>query len=280
MSISNGYVTRTDFLNWITPPSETVVAHTADDAVVDSIIESSSRLIDQITRRTFYPIIETRYFDVPNEHPSDLWLDYNDLLALTTLTNGDATAIASTDYILHDKNRTPYYKVSLRDVSTIDWELNSSNSADQVISILGTWGYHDDYSHAWEAVTTISEDLDISETGVDMTSVARMGVGSIIKIDSEIMIVSVVGTLTTTIMKRGDNGSTAAIHSSGATVYLWKPVQPIVQACQLICTSVYHKRYGENTESATTITAAGVVLTPRDIPEIAHQTLVRYMRLV
>jgi len=277
VTITNGYITRTEFLNWITPPSETVVAHTADDAVVDSIIEKVSRYIDKVTCRHYYPMIETRYYDVPSS--SELEFD-DDLLALTKLTNGEGTEITSTNYVLHLRNRTPYYKVSIMDTSTVTWEESAAGSAEQVIQVLGIWGYHDTYAQAWEAITTITEDLDISETEIEMTSVTRLGVGSITKIDSEVFITSSVGTLKHNVMKRGDNGSTAAVHTSGATVYLWKPISPIQQACTLISGSLYHQRYGSNVESVATVTAAGIVLAPRDVPEIAHTILHTYVRIV
>jgi hypothetical protein len=276
MTIINGYITRTEFLNWITPPSQTVAANTADDAVVDSIIEAVSRYIDDKTCRHFYPLIETRYYDVPS---GALEFD-DDLLALTTLTNGDSTAIASTDYVLHLRNRTPYYKVSIMDTSTVSWEESAAGSSEQVIQVLGTWGYHNQYYQAWEAITIITEDLDISETGIDVASVARLGVGSIYKIDSEVFITSAVGALTNTVMKRGDNGSTAATHTNGATVYLWKPISPIQSACYQICDNLYKKRFGTNVNSVATVTGAGVVLSPKDIPDIAAAILRNYTRIV
>ncbi len=276
MTIRNGYISRTEYLNWMTPPSQTAVANTADDAVIDSIIEQVSRLIDQITSRHFYPNIETRYFDVPS---GDLILD-DDLLAVTTLTNGDAEVLTTTDYILREKNFTPYWKVAMKDISTKTWEDNSSGSSEQVISLLGTWGYHDDYAQAWEAVTTLAEDIDISELPWDLTAVTRLGVGSILKVDSEIVIVSSIATLTCTMMKRGDNGSTAATHSNGATIYLWKPIPPIVNACYQIVHNIYKRRFGENVNSVATVTGAGVVISPKDIPDIASKIMSQYTRLV
>lgn len=42
--------------------------------------------------------------------------------------------------------------------------------------------------------------------------------------------------------------------------------KPIKQACIMIVTSLYLSRFGNNTEGAATITGAGVVITPKDIP--------------
>jgi hypothetical protein len=71
--------------------------------------------------------------------------------------------------------------------------------------------------------TTINEDLDNSETGVDVATGTSLYFkeGDIIKVDSELMYVSDPGTgnsITTVI--RGFGGSTAAAHSNGAALTL------------------------------------------------------------
>lgn len=64
---------------------------------------------------------------------------------------------------------------------------------------------------------TIAEDLDTSETGVDVASGNGdyLKAGDVLKIDSELMYVSSVATDTATVI-RGFGGSTAASHSNGA----------------------------------------------------------------
>jgi len=52
------------------------------------------------------------------------------------------------------------------------------------------------------------------------------------------------------------------------------------QAVEDIAVTAYKRRFGENTESAATVTAAGVVLTPRDIPMSAWRVINRYRKLI
>ena len=138
--ITNGYTTRQAMLDLL----RVNVTDKIDDDVLDSLITAASRYIDGETRRTFYARTETRYFSVPDrEQQSDtrkLWLD-DDLLTITTLTNGDATVLTSADYNLLPRNETPKYAIQLKDSSDVIWEVNSSSSAEFVISIAGTWGY-------------------------------------------------------------------------------------------------------------------------------------------
>ena len=66
---------------------------------------------------------------------SVLWLGDADLLAVTTLTNGDGTAINSTSYWLEPRNKPPYHYVRLR--SDEAWAFDS----DGEVSVNGTWGF-------------------------------------------------------------------------------------------------------------------------------------------
>lgn len=52
----------------------------------------------------------------------------------------------------------------------------------------------------------------------------------------------------------------------------------IKMAVEEIVVNVYEKRFGVNTTGAATITGAGVVITPKDIPDTAWRTIERYKR--
>jgi hypothetical protein len=75
--------------------------------------------------------------------------------------------------------------------------------------LVGVWGYRDDSQSAG----TLAEALDASETGVDVTNSAAIGVGSIIKVDDERMIVTDKSMLTT-----GQTLLTTALTASDASV--------------------------------------------------------------
>lgn len=193
MTISNGYCTLDEFKKHLT-----ITTYDADDdAAIENIIEGSSRLIDNLAGRWFYPKTETRYFDVPAGR--EIELD-EDLLTVTTLTNGDDTVITSTYYSLIPRNSTPKHSLIMKTTSIYNWTGNSSGDTEGVISIAGTWGY---------AATTPDD---------------------------------------------------------------------IRQACLEIALSAYKRRTGENTTGVATVTAAGVVITPQDIPGGALSIIRRYKR--
>jgi hypothetical protein len=112
--------------------------NSTDDTVLETIIEAASRYLDDQTGRTFYARTETRLYDIPKGR--ELHLD-DDLLTVTTLTNGDSTVIPSTQYILSPANVYPKRAIELKGSSSYAWQTTSSGDTKQVISVAGTWGW-------------------------------------------------------------------------------------------------------------------------------------------
>ena len=52
----------------------------------------------------------------------------------------------------------------------------------------------------------------------------------------------------------------------------------IREACKMIVNSYYKRRFGESTSSVATVTAAGVVITPQDIPSEAAKIIASFRR--
>ena len=66
--------------------------------------------------------------------------------------------------------------------------------------------------------TTLTEDLDDSETSIDITSITGFPSAGAIKVNSEIITYTGISTLTLTGCTRGTNSTSAAAHDNGATV--------------------------------------------------------------
>jgi len=276
MTISNPYITTVQFKTWQRVSS----TDAPDDTVVDDIVEQAARLVDYSTGRRFFPSYETHLFNIPKVDFTDrdtIYLD-DDLLSLTTLTNGDLTIISSSNYVLKSVNKPPYWAIKLRDVSTVSWEQSSTGSSDQVLSVAGVWGYHDNYAKSWIQSGTLSAAItDTTGLTASVTAGHSLLSQQIWKIDNEIL-QGTVSSNTLTFNFRGDNGSTAATHLNGAAVYRWLVMPSVAGACQQIVDGFYRKRFGDNASTVATITAAGVVLTPSDIPASAWRLLQPLMR--
>jgi len=115
---------------------------TTDDPLLGMAIGAAQEYIDSQTNRHFEAETDTRYYghsaiDPANTRLLNLYDD--DLLTVTTLTNGDSssTAIASTDYWLVPRNRTPYHGILLKTNIDSYWEFDT----DYWVTVAGTWGY-------------------------------------------------------------------------------------------------------------------------------------------
>ena len=115
MTAINVYALLSDFRAYKTSPGTEFTTDSVDDGVIEIILVAVSRHIDEQTNRRFYPSVETHSFDIPDGTNDDrmLWLD-DDMLALTSLTNGNDTTIASTEYVLLPANLSPKYALRLR----------------------------------------------------------------------------------------------------------------------------------------------------------------------
>lgn len=264
----NAYATLAEYKAFVTARGQSITTDANDDHVISDLLDAASRWIDIETRRHFYPTVETHLFDIPESRFINL---DDDLLEVLTFTNGDSVAIASSDYTLRS-SKPPYWCISLKDVSTVGWTTPASGSGEQVLSLLGIWGYHEQYTQrGWAQVGTLSAAItDTTTLAFSATTGHTITAEMIVKIGSEMYNVVTAGTNTITPVKRGDNGSTAATHLISTAIYAWQPMEGAKQSCLEIANSTYKRRFGQSTGDSATITAAGVVLTPRDIPATAR----------
>lgn len=132
---------------------------------------------------------------------------------LTTLTSGGVT-IPSTDYFLEPNRSGPPF-------NRLEIDLDSSaaygggDTHQRNIAVTGLWGYRNTET----AVGALAEALDASETAVDVNgaAAAALGVGSILRVDSERMLVTGRRMLDTG-QNVGGSGLTAQANSVTVTV--------------------------------------------------------------
>jgi hypothetical protein len=114
-----------------------------EDGLLIGLIADAEAHIGTQTDRQFTAAAATRYFDPTDPEVVNgpyLYLD-EDLVSVTTLTNGDANVLtAATEYILQPVNTgPPYHEVKLITSGGIMWTFN--NDPEIAISLLGSWGY-------------------------------------------------------------------------------------------------------------------------------------------
>lgn len=155
---------------------------------VDRAIESATDNIDRRCHRTFHPTTATRYFPWPDANSSAVswrfWLDDNELGgALTTLTSGGTTI---TSYFLEPQAAgPPYNRIEINTASTAAFSTGSTHQ--RAIVVTGPFGY----STATQAATALAGALaSTSATTLAVADGSQVGVGDLLVIDSERLIVT------------------------------------------------------------------------------------------
>jgi len=188
-----------------------------DDEQLDRCIVSGRGQVESLTNRRFYPWTGTRYFDWPNQQYARswrLWLDGSDLISVTTFTSG-GTLIPSTNYFLRrgDNIDEPPYSYIEIDISTSS-ALSAGSTHQRSAALAGVFGASSDEVSAG----VLAEALDASETGIDVSDSTLIGVGDIIRVDSERMIVTDKVMLDTTVDIAGSDSLTASTSDVSLTV--------------------------------------------------------------
>jgi hypothetical protein len=286
-------------------------SQTADDALLARLLRQSARSLEQYCGRRFDARQEERLLDYPlppasrfafgsysaddfaalmsaaaDTHAGRLRLD-DDLLAVTAITNGDGTTLASSSYVLEPANLSPSSAVRLKSGSGARWQPGSDGSREQVISVTGVWGYHLDYSRAWaDTGDTVQDDpLSAAATSLTVTDadglaadgLLRFGAGSLIAIEDEYLEVTAVNTATNTLtVWRGVNGSTAAEHAAGSAISVWRPQEDIAHAALRLAAWWYRQKDAPWSRVGNTIT--GEYEVPTALPTDIKSTLDPYRR--
>lgn len=151
---------------------------------VDRAISAASRSVEGLTHRKFFPVNATQYFAWPNPNSRTsyrLWLDDQEIISIDSITaNGEAV----TDYFLESSpNGPPYDCIELDRASSAAFEVGTTPQRN--IAVTGVFGYQINESD----VATLATTINSSATSLDVNSGAYLGVGALIRLDSERMIV-------------------------------------------------------------------------------------------
>ncbi|TVZ96519.1 hypothetical protein [Streptomyces sp. BK340] len=157
---------------------------------IDDALESASRGIEGLCHRRFYPVLATRLFDWPPRAGMTPWilrLDDQGLITVATLASGGQT-IASTDYNLEPVNSgPPFNRVEIKLSS--DASFGGGDTYQRDVQIAGLWGYRNTETTLGSTTAAITSTTATTIT-VDGPTSALVGVGSVLRIDSERMLVT------------------------------------------------------------------------------------------
>jgi len=262
---------------------------TDDDELLRDLAESASRVWDALTGLWFYPKAETRYYDHPR-NARELKVN-GPLLEITTFTTqSTGVSLVSGDYFLLCGDRydlTPYDRIRMK----MDGDypnLLFSGTVQQANAILGIWGWHEDWSNAWvDSGDTVQDSGSVAAAATTLTvsnidgrdefgRTPRIKEQNLLKIDSEYLYVWAKNQSDNTLrVKRGVNGTTAAAHTNGTTVYVYKPMNQVYHATRRL-TAYLHAQKDAKFE-AVAVPHMGYMEIPSGLPKDLRD-LIHYFR--
>lgn len=156
------------------------------DAQILREIQGSSRGIEGDLLRYFYPSVSTQTFDWPDHQfaaPWRLWLDARELTSVTQVLAAGMDITSSVmlrpdDAPLHGR---PYTKIEIDLSSSSTFQAGATFQ--RSIAITGTFGY----CAGDKAATTITAFGDTVGTTGTVADSSQVGIGSLIRVDSERM---------------------------------------------------------------------------------------------
>ena len=163
-------------------------------------------------------------------------------ISLSTVTSYADTARTSSETwsegLTNDYLKIPYDSSPFLGFKKSTESTKALNGGQKTLVVDGTWGWQDISS---AEITTTAEALDATEVAIDMTSAANISEGMVIKINSELMYVESIASNTVTV-KRGIHGTTAATHSTAASVTRQTFPDDVIQTCLEITRVRYRER--------------------------------------
>jgi hypothetical protein len=223
------------------------ITGTADDALLFQLCERARAKIDEHTHRHFWPKIATIKHDAYEESQAKLFFDDN-LITLSTLTNGDGNAILAANYFLYPQDGPPYAWVELNASSGQVWLYQSTPQ--QAISIAGTWGWKETLISTGTTVNDATG-LAVGATSITPASIAGFAVGDLLKIQSEYFYVTAVGASALTVIPTV-NGSTAAAHARTTAISFVRFPDDIVRIATELAAFLYYEKDAPGGRSANT----------------------------
>lgn len=166
------------------------------NAQIDRIIADVSRTIDKsLCRRVFYPRIETQKFDWPEDEGTPPWRRWlggrSEIAELTSVSSG-GVSIPTSAVILYPTYGPPYTRLELDRSSSASF--SGAGTAQNAITVTAVFA---GAPITEVTVATIAEDLDDSEPAVDVDGTAQLGVGALLRIGTERMMVTATSALDT-----------------------------------------------------------------------------------
>lgn len=274
----------------------TVGTNATDDTLIAGFLPEATQIIDDYCGQPFVDTIADYWFngEVGSQNPT-LDLTSRPLISTSAVYNGDGSLIDPSKYELLPKGSV-YPKTAIRLLMGNGWvsaytsgtyqpslpssyygPLANRNYAVDAIRVSGTWGFNRRTPNAWRdtGLTLASNATSSTDTlSISGSPAGKLDVGSIIRIGTEQMSISgpvsastkTSGfTSTSPTVNRGENGTTAAAHTSGDAIYAYIVEPVIARACAMLSAWLYETQLDASANSFSVQEFGGVTITV-DLP--------------
>lgn len=230
---------------------------TTDDAELLRYLDESSRRVYDVLGFYLEPFIMTRRYFLTHERVSsalgNLYLDMP-MLALTAVSVYNSTLTVGTDVELWPSGLVPSKTLHLKSTSYSWFTTWYDSSYSAIVTVTGTWGYHPDYDYAWQledtiqdvgGITAASTTITVADAdGIDwLGRTPRFSAGQLIRIGTEYIRVTATDTTANTLtVRRGVNGSTAAVHAKSDSIYVYSCEDSLRRAVARHAALLYKRR--------------------------------------
>ena len=183
---------------------------------IDRAIVVASESVDDLCKRSFFPMDTTKYFDWPSfqmAYPWRVWLDRHDLVSLTALASGGTNIPLSSVFLRPENAGPPFTWIELN--RSKNDAFGNGPTPQKEIAMTGTWGY---WLRTWAATTLAAIVSSTTATTLQVGVGGRVGVGDTLVVDSERMIVQDKNYIASGQVQIGTGCSTASPGDNGLAV--------------------------------------------------------------
>ncbi len=160
------------------------------DTRVDRAIEAASDTVDGLCQRRFWPWQGTRYFDWPDWWaqgvPWRLWLDDSELVSAASVVTA-GVPLTPGEYFLRRSDRReepPYTHIEVNLATNAAF--GGGQTFQRSIAVTGVFGHSADETAAGALAAAVT---DATATRMDVTDSAAVGVGDLLRVDTERVLV-------------------------------------------------------------------------------------------
>lgn len=158
-----------------------------DNAEIDRALLAATEKINGQLRRDFAPTTATRYFDWPNLDGSVFRVYVDDdaqAISLTALSSGGVSIDMAQVNLESSLGGAPYDTIEVNRDTVGSW--TSGITFQRSIAATGVWGY----DLVEEAAGTLPGTLNAGDTQLLLADAVTLGVGSLVRVDSERMVIT------------------------------------------------------------------------------------------